>query len=66
MFLFFYSSKRGENLQLYFDGPIAAENGLMYLVSATLGSYNSTYYLHFVAKKKNEMKKKKENVYDLK
>ena len=45
----------------------------MYLVSATLASYNSTDYLHFVAKKKiknkitkNEMRKKKENVYELK
>ena len=52
-------------LRLYFDGPRAAENGLMYLASATLGSYNSTDYLHFVAKKKKnkyeniKMKKKK-------
>ena len=44
----------------------------MHLVSTTLGSYNSTDYLHFAAKKKqnkikkNEMKKKKENVHDLK
>ena len=27
---------------LYFDGPRATENRVMYLVSATLGSYNST------------------------
>ena len=45
----------------------------MYLVSATLGSYNSTDYLHFCCKEKNynkitknEMRKKKENVHDLK
>ena len=43
----------------------------MYLISATLGSCNSTDYLHFVAKEKklkitkNEMKKK-ENVHDMK
>ena len=57
-------------LQLYFNGPRAAENRLMYLVSATRGSYNSTDYLNFVAKEKqttkNEMKKKKENVHDMK
>ena len=32
----------------------------MYLVSATLGSYNSTDYLHFVTKRKGK------NVHDLK
>ena len=49
--LFSIQVKRGEKLQLYFDGPGAAENRLMYLVSATLGSYNSTNYLHFLQKK---------------
>ena len=45
----------------------------MYLVSGILGSNNSTDYLHFVAKEKkthkitrNEMKKKKESVHDMK
>ena len=31
----------------------------MYLVSATLGSYNSTDYLHFVAKKIEQNNKKR-------
>ena len=37
------------------------EMTLCYLVSATPGSYNSTDYLHFVAKRKE-----KESVHDLK
>ena len=52
-FFCFYSSKRDKKLQLYFNGPRAAENRLMYLVSATLGSYSSTDCLHFVANEKN-------------
>ena len=50
-----------KKVQLYFNGPRAAENGLMYLVSAALGSYNSTNYLHFVANRKGrfEIKRKK-------
>ena len=56
MCFFFYLIKGGKKLQLYFNGPRAAENELMYLVSATLGSYNSTDYLHFVAKRKGKKK----------
>ena len=33
----------------------------MYLVSATLGSYNSTDYLYFVAKKTIKQNNKKQN-----
>ena len=33
----------------------------MYLVSATLGSYNSPDYLHFVEKKKIKQNNKKRN-----
>ena len=62
--------RRGEKLQLYFDRPRAAENRLMYLVSATLGSYDSTDYSHFIEKKKQikkkANKKEKENVYNMK
>ena len=45
---------------IQFNGPRAAENGLKYLVSATLGSYSPTDYLHFVARRKGK------NVHDLK
>ena len=51
--------KRGESYNFILtDLDVAAE---MYLVSATLGFYNSTDYLHFVAKKKIEQNNKKRN-----